>query len=349
MRSRAPYELYRRPRSPFWYVDFISRDGRRVRTSTKESDQKRAHIVARDLERLHGDPTYNAANARTIGTAAVALKEHLENRGRSKATIGFYEEKLGHVKRVLGADLPLSKITAARVDEYILTRRQEKAARYTVSKELTALRMLLKVARRRGEFDKEVSQVMPIGYSTGYKPRTRRVTVDEAWDLIREIAQRSPGVARYVAFVAATTARDSAVTRALGSDLTDVGIRVRETKTKAGARVVPLTRVTRPFAAYAFEGVGDDRQVAPGVTSVRHVFDTACKRLKIKHLSPNDIRRSVAHWHLEAGVPRDVVAAFMGHTSTKMLDMVYGRLDAGEIGQAMARVLGDAEYEVAAE
>lgn len=338
MRSRAPYELFRRSESPFWFVNFIDREGRRVRQSTKESDKRRAHVVARELERKLADPTYRTANETTVGEAAVNLAEHLENTGKAEATRDFYDEKLGHVKRILGADTPLSKITAGAVDDFLRLRKREGAARYTISKELTALRMLLKVARRRGEFDREVSQVMPVGYSTGYKPRTRRVTVAEAWALIAELPE---GPARYTAFVCATTARDSAVHRALGGDLTEAGIRVRETKTKAGARVVPLTRVTRPFAERAFAGVAAGAQVAPGISSVRHAYARACRRLGLAPLSPNDIRRSVAHWHLEAGVPRDIVAAFMGHTSTKMLDLVYGKLDAGEIGAAMARVLDE--------
>lgn len=342
MRSRAPYELYRRGRSPFWYVDFIDRDGRRVRRSTKESNQFRAHAVARELERRAADPTYQAANEATLRSAAGALVEHLTNQGRAKRTIEFYEQKLKSVAQALGGDhVSLVKLeNPAVIDGLIRQRRLDGAKRYTISKELTALRMLLKVARRRGQFNKEVSQVMPVGFATGYKPRTRRVTVAEAWALIREIAQRSPGVARYTAFVCATTARDAAVARALGADKTRAGILVRDQKTKASGRVVPLTKVTRPFARFAFKDVSDEAQVAPGVSSVRHAFDTACKRLKLAHLSPNDLRRSVAHWHLAAGVPRDVVAAFMGHTSTKMLDMAYGKLDPEEIGAAMKRALG---------
>ncbi len=338
MRSRAPYELYRRGRSPFWYVDFIDRDGQRVRRSTKESNQVRAHAVARELERRCADPTYQAANEATLRSAAGALVEHLENQGRAKRTIEFYEQKLRSVATVLGDAVPLTKLeNPAVIDGLIRQRRLDGAKRYTISKELTALRMLLKVARRRGQFNKEVSQVMPVGFATGYKPKTRRVTVAEAWALIRELPE---GAARYTAFVCATTARDAAVGRALGGDKTRAGIVLRETKTKAAGRMVPLTKVTKPFARFAFKGIDDDRQVAPGVSSVRHAYARACKRLKLAHLSPNDIRRSVAHWHLQAGVPRDVVAAFMGHTSTKMLDMAYGKLDPEEIGAAMKRALG---------
>lgn len=336
VRSGASYQLYRVAGSPFYYVAFNDRDGNRIRRSTKETVPKRAHAFARELERQLGDPTYVSANTTSVTDGVIALRDHLENRGKAQKTRDFYDQKLGHVKRIFGADSPLTKITAKAVDKYIKKRREEGAARYTVAKELTALRMLLKVTRRHGDFDREVSQVMPVGYSTGYKPRTRRLTVDEAWALIRELP---PGPARYTAFVAATTARDAAVVRALGGDLTPAGIRVRDQKTKAATRTVPLTAITRGFAEFAFDGVAAGAQVTPGVGSVRHAYARACERLKIDHVSPNDIRRSVAHWHLEAGVPRDVVAAFMGHTSTKMLDLVYGRLDAGQIGAAMARVL----------
>jgi integrase len=72
---------------------------------------------------------------------------------------------------------------------------------------------------------------------------------------------------------------------------------------------------------------------------MRHAFNRSTARLGWPHLSPNDIRRSVAHWLLEGGVPRDVVAAFMGHASTTMLDRVYGKLEAAEVGAAIARTL----------
>jgi integrase len=336
MRTPTPYTLVRVDGSPFWYVYFLDRAGSRVRKSTKEHSKERAHAVARELERRYGDPTYNAANATTLSDAARSLKEHLENTGRSSETRAFYGVKLGHVGRVLGTDCRLADVTAPAVDGYIRLRRAEGAARYTIAKELTALRMLLKVARRRGEFDREVSQVMPVGFATGYKPRMRRLTRGDAWALIAMLPEPC---GRYAAFVCATTARDSAVGRAIGSDRLATGIRVRDAKTRAAARVVPFTAVTAAFADFAFLNVAPDAAVAPGLGSVRHAFDRACARLGFPHTSPNDLRRSVAHWLLEESVPRDVVAAFMGHTSTKMLDSVYGKLDPTQIGEAIARAV----------
>ncbi len=308
--------------------------------------KSRAHAIAKEWERKHADPTHQAAHSTTLATAADQVTSALQDRGRSPETIKFYSVKLSHIGRVLGADTPLAAVTAARVDEYIAARKREGAAKYTISKELTCLRMLLKHARRRGEFDREVSQVMPVAFATGYKPRTRRLTIEEAWQLIAELPD---GPARYVAFVCATTARDAAVARAKGRDLSERGIRVHDRKTRGSTRTVPLTAITEAFARRAFDGIGPEALVAAGVSSVRHAFDRAAKRLGMAHVSPNDLRRSVAHWLLEAGVPRDVAAAFMGHGSTKMLDLVYGKLDAVEIGSAIARALGPRQPSESAE
>lgn len=337
---RTPYQLFRSAHSPFWYVYFIDRQGRRVRRSTKETDEKRAHAVARELERRFADPTHTAANATTLADAAVQLIDHLEQKGRAPMTRLFYTKKLRHVSRLLGAETPLADITAPTVDGFIKQRRVEGAKRYTIAKELTALRMALKVARRLGQFDKEISQVMPVGYARGYMPKTRRVTIEEAWAIIALVP---PEAGRYVAFVCATTARDSAVWRARGFDLLPGSglIRVRDRKTNASSRDVPLTSITSAFARHAFNGVGPEGFVTTKAGSLHETLFRACKALSIPRVSPNDLRRSVAHWLLGAGAPRGVVAAFMGHTSTKMLDEVYGRLDAGEIGQALARSMSD--------
>ncbi len=345
MPTHTPYELFRVEGSPFWYVYIRDRQGNRLRKTTRETDKTRAHAVARELERRFADPTYSAAHATTIAVAADNLKEFLENAGRARDTIDhFYTVKLSHIARLFGKDSSLaSSFEAKRVDDYVRERRLEGAGRYTISKELTVMRMLLKVARRRGEFDREISQVMPVGFHNGYKPRARRLTQDEAWGLIRELP---PGPAHYVAFVLATTARDQAVHRARGSDFLLEGIRIHDYKTSSAARTVPVTPLTEPFARHAFFDVSPDGAVAPGVGSVRHALERACKRLRFEPVTPNDLRRSVAHWFLEAGVPRDVTASFLGHGSTKMLDLVYGKLDPVETGAAILRALAAAPARV---
>jgi integrase len=332
------YELYRRDGGQRWHAYFIDREGVRQRKSTRQTDKRRAAVVADEWYRRLADPTYSAANATSLQDAAKHLIEALKRAKRSKSTTGhFYPTKLSHLARVWGPDMPLARVDAKLVDGYIATRESEGAMPHTVSKELTALRQLLKHARRRGEFDKELSQVMPIGYATGYKPRTRRLTIEEAWQFIGALP---PNVARYVAFVLCTTARDAAVARARRRHfIADKGIEVVDLKTKGSARLVPHVSFLAPFAYRAFDATNPDAHVAPGLGSVRHAFDRATKKLGIAHVSPNDLRRSVAHWMLERGIPRDAAAAFMGHANTKMLDAVYGKLDTKELGETIRRSL----------
>lgn len=355
------YTLNRDPKSGRWHLYFLDREGLRVRKTTKQTDKRKAVAVADDIYRRYGDPTYRAANEATLATGATALIEHLTNKGRSKETIdNFYQKKLGHLFRVLNEDRSLSTVDAKLVDSYIADRRKEGAKSYTISKELTALRMLLKVARRRGEFDKEVSQVMPIGFATKYKPRERKVTREEAWRLIHELPESA---ARYVAFVAATTARDSAVTRALGKHLQGDFVKVYDFKTRRSLREVPITKLTREFVDYAFRDIGEDDHVVVGSSSVRHALDRACRRLSLctacrqlqkekrpercsgctasafAHISPNDIRRSAAHWLQLEGVPLPVIAGVMGHADTRMLERVYGKLDPRELARMLEMTL----------
>lgn len=318
-----------------WHVYFRDRDGNRVRQTTKQTEKSKARAVADDLYRRLADPTYRAANETTIATAAQWLVSELRNTGKSEQTVGhFYNIKLRQIKRLLGADTPLTAVTAASVDKYIEDRRKEGASSNTISKELTALRQLLKRARRGGHFDREISQVLPVGFATGYEPRSRKITQEQCWQLIAEVPDN---VGRYIAFVAATSARDAAVRRAMGADRTAAGILVRDKKTQLSERTVPITPVTQAFADHAFAGVSPNQRVAPSTTSVRHALERACARLQMPRISPNDIRRSVAHWLLAEDVPRPLVSAWMGHASTRMLDRVYGKLDPSELAAAMAR------------
>jgi integrase len=42
--------------------------------------------------------------------------------------------------------------------------------------------------------------------------------------------------------------------------------------------------------------------------------------------TPNDLRRTYASWLVNAGAPLKVVANLLGHSSTRMVDLVYGRV-----------------------
>lgn len=62
----------------------------------------------------------------------------------------------------------------------------------------------------------------------------------------------------------------------------------------------------------------------------------ACKRPGIPPVTSNDLRRTFASWLVQAGVPTRTVADLMGHTSTRMVDKVYGQLTEKEYREAVS-------------
>ena len=56
----------------------------------------------------------------------------------------------------------------------------------------------------------------------------------------------------------------------------------------------------------------------------------------IPNVTPNDLRRTFASWMKNQGVDSAVVAALLGPKSTRMVDLVYGKLDPSTLAAATA-------------
>ena len=80
--------------------------------------------------------------------------------------------------------------------------------------------------------------------------------------------------------------------------------------------------------------------IAGAWPNCRRDLHAACDRAKIPHCSPNDLRRTFASWLKQRGVDSGVVARLLGHTSTKMVDFVYGKLDLETLARAVALLGG---------
>ncbi len=79
-------------------------------------------------------------------------------------------------------------------------------------------------------------------------------------------------------------------------------------------------------------------KLVPGWGKVNRDLKAACKRAGIDAVSPNDLRRTFASWLLQAGVTSSVVAALLGHTTTTLVDLTYGRLDQGTLRDAVGKI-----------
>lgn len=321
--------IYRRGK--IWWIRKDPVTG--VRRSTQCRDKKAALLYEGERERIAASPAYAASYEATIGHWADKVNEaKLEE--KAAGTANMYRVKLGHVVRIFGADCPLVDLTPPNVDVFIKTRRSEGAANNTISKELTALMQLAKLAKRAGQFDGQLDVLKPSGFKVGYVPRKRALSVAE---VDRILGKLPPHRAAAFALALATGARHSELGRITTDHVDRVNwiVHVPGTKTIDSNRKVPvvlpqqrrLLELALPFLPVKWPRMSKD-------------LPELCERLEILPVTANDLRRTFSTWLIEAGADRSDVARLMGHRGTQMLFKVYGQESADALGRNIAKSTG---------
>jgi integrase len=336
--------LVRRGRIFYTWIPKPGGGTRRVTTNC--TDRKAAEGKARELERGAADPANQAAYKTTVAVACDKFLASRKRAGRAEGTLHHYEVKTSHLARLLRCTL--GELTHGRVETYIDAREKEGAARTTVKKELRALGAMLRYAKRAGLWAGDVGQIVP-EYADDYQPRKRALTFDEARLLLTELekasnsqpAERSRNRAGMVAFILATGARWSEAVRARREDIEGDYVSLRGTKTKGSKRVVPIVKLTRPLIDYALAGANPSGRLFASWLNPTRDLEVACRAAGIPKASANDLRRSIATWLRAAGVDISIIAAFLGHTTSRMVERVYGRLSPEEIRAQMTGRLMD--------
>jgi hypothetical protein len=172
--------------------------------------------------------------------------------------------------------------------------------------------------------------VMPLGFSSGYKPtkRTLRRT-----DLPALLAACSSDQQR--AWIC--------LSLAIGGDKVDIEsarpedydrerqvIHVHGTKTGHRDAEIPVMETTRELLEYALP------HMPIRWKSASNNLGRVCKRAGIPHLSPKDLRRTASSWMLADGVPQSLISRWLRHANDTMVRTTYGQLTADELGRLIA-------------
>lgn len=223
-----------------------------------------------------------------------------EQRGRSPETVHFYTVKGGHLLRLLGEGSPLASLNARAVDTYVAQRHAEGAGQNTIAKELAALRAALKLAKRRGEFPRDVADVMPVAFAPGYKPRRR--CLRSAAELVQLLEQLPEDRAAHVLFLVATGARWGESVRA---ERNDIDLRSQRgphpgDEDRDRRRYNPRRGVDAPAPRAGAPRLHAPRRAVPPVDErpARPLYRHRYR--KAPPVTPNDLRRTFAMW-LRAG------------------------------------------------
>lgn len=352
MRRRNSNErLYLRGR--VWWTWGYDSKGERYDVSTKCRDRAAGVVHATEIERSAANPTAAAQAGATVGDACQLYlrnkRKLVAREKRSVESLEFFETKIGNVERILQRDGPvrLVDLTPTHLDAYVEARETEPGARtnskvsaHTIKKELVAFRQALELAKREGIFAGEIEPLFPTDHTAEYEPRDRALDRREVTILIRALLPDPNDVFRKslldgdraarIAFLVATAARWSGSERCMRADVApDLSwVRLRETKTRAAERTVPIvTPEQKALLRFAVEhGAGENGRLFRPWDSKSRDLVAACRRGGIPRCSPNDLRRTLAIWLRAAKVPAEVVGMILGHTTARMVETVYARL-----------------------
>lgn len=282
-----------------------------------------------EREKLSLDPRYAAASKATFGEWYVETIKFKRVKS-SKKTIEFYEQKLGHFRRIWGDSIALVEIVPDLCDTYVSQRRDEDATDHTIVKEFSCLTQLLKLARRAGKYPHDIESLKPIDLVPGYVPQDRALSVDEVKSLLafssrrlRTLVELSVGLATRLAETLRVQPSDI--------DLDAMEVKIRGTKTDAAKATIPILAPLRSLIEDALPHLPFELTEAGEYSNVRRDLAAACERAGIARCTPNDLRRTHSTLLKEAGVDNDFIRRMLRHTTTRMVEFVYSKPKPGAI------------------
>lgn len=320
----------RKPGGP-WHGYWTDARGRHHRQALGTRDKAVARERLRQLELVSTDP---AAHSRHALTSAIADMLAVVAVERAGATHRAYAQKGRHLVRVLG-DVELGELTRDQVLLYVRTRQHETASLSTIHKELVVLRRALAEARNRGLWRGDIAALVP-KVRVVYRPREVWLTEHQAEQLLERIApRRRLWVA--LGLYGGLSLGEIERLRWEHVDLRARHMRIPGTKREGRWRAIPIAprlvaELERSAPAAPAKRAGP---VADRWRNVRRDLAIACEAARVPRVTPNDLRRTFASWLKNQRVDSAVVARLLGHSSTRMVDLVYGRLSEDTLADAL--------------
>lgn len=334
-------------RGGVYYADYIDRAGKRRQPSLRTRDPQVARARLRELELSTTDSAPNPTQA-----VADALDYFTEVACASKpaGTVRCYRQKARHLSRLLG-DRMLDHLNRETVERYIADRLKEGAHPHSVHKELVVLRSTLKSGRERGLFHGP-PDIVP-KFDAAYEPRRTYLTPEQfmvlADNIVRPLGKEPSEVRRarwearrvkrtlYVLLIALASPRKGEIESLRWEHVDFARGMIRIPRGKTVSRVLKIHPVLRLWLDQHRQ---DSGPIVEPWGNVSRDLPRLCKRLSLPRCTPNDLRRTFASWLVQQGESLYVVSRLLGHSSTRMVELVYGQLDEATLSRAIDRLPG---------
>lgn len=302
--------------------------GKRRRYRLDALTPKDAEREARDLILRQTAPPVGV----TVAQVWDAYTAHVE--GRRQA------DKMRQVGKNILPDfghLAPSQITTEDCRKYTAARAKLGRKSGTIRTELNSLR----IALSWGVKSKLIPAAPALELPSASPPRERYLTRQEAQALVA--AAIDPHIRLAILLMLTTAARIGALLELQWRQVDLLGriirLAVEDIGPRKGRATVPindtlhaaLTEAKRAaISPYVIEYAG--RKVG----SIKTGFNAAVARSGISHCTPHDLRRTAGRFMVEAGVPIEEVAQYLGHTNPAITRSTYAKFSPDYLRRASA-------------
>lgn len=320
--------IYKHAKSGFWWLDFTTPDGKRVRRSTGTADKKAAQELHDKLKaEMWRVSALGEPQNRTFDDAAVEFLK--SSKGQRD-----YETKKRHIVywRSHFGGKPLRSLTTDAILAALPThsaftdaREQRKLSNATINRYIATISRVMNIAHEAGW----IASPPKVKLRQEARVRIRFINQDEARTLIACISQ--DWMRHLVIFALATGMRQGEILslkwRNVNLDARMCWINAEDAKSGFG-RAVPLNdeallllrSLVGDHAEFVFTRQGHPVGYMDDV-----MFKRDCRRAGIKDFRFHDLRHTWASWHSQAGTPLTKLQAMGGWRTIQMV-MRYAHL-----------------------
>ncbi|PYX37020.1 MAG: hypothetical protein DMG81_14970 [Acidobacteria bacterium] len=323
--------LYRRRGSRNWMMA-INVAGRQV---CKTSHTKSKRIAKQLLSRWETDAFEGRFHLpRSIPPYFQEWADDFLTRVLHAATRKRYESSIKKLKeRFFG--IRLSELSSEQIDEYKKDRLAEGVQAATINHDLRVLRRMMRLAERRQLIAR--NSFVQIEFLKEQAPRPPHIVTFEEEEKL--IAVAAPYLRVLIVLILETGMRSHREALSLKWDAVDFGndvIKVRESKTRAGIRNIPLSARCKAdllrwrelagpeFSPFVFPNFRDPGQPAK---DIRKTWAKALKDAGLEFFVIYTLRHSFASRLSAAGVSDLFVTQMIGHSSPSILQRYSKAID----------------------
>jgi integrase len=323
--------LYRRTGSRNWMMAVTV--GRRQCCKSTHTNNKRlaSQLLARwETEVFEGRfhlPKSNPPYFETWADEFLTKVAHPNTRRRYASSVGKLKEHLNGIR--------LSEISAERIEEYKDARLAEGVEPATINHDLRVLRRMMRLAERKQFIAR--SPFVQVDFLRQRNPRQPHIVTFEEEEKILSVAV--PYIRLLVVLILETGMRSHKEALPLrwdAVDFTNDFIRIRESKTRAGIRNIPLSTrckaelirwremVGPEFSPFVFPNL---RKPSQPLRDVRHVWAKTLSDAGLTFFVIYNLRHSCASRLSAAGVSDLFVAQMIGHSTPSILQKYSKAID----------------------